>query len=57
MSPAPMMRIAQMLRQQGFSAPFSGPFFNEFVLQSDNLSELFAKCAAQKIVPGIALEP
>ncbi len=47
---------AQMLRQQGFSAPFSAPFFNEFVLQSDNLAELFAKCAVQKIVPGIALE-
>ena len=34
---------------------FPGPFFNEFVLRSDNLTQLFGDCAAQKIVPGIAL--
>jgi glycine cleavage system P protein (glycine dehydrogenase) subunit 1 len=47
----------QMLRRQGFGAPFGGPFFNEFVLRSDQMTEFFAKCAAQKIVPGVALEP
>jgi len=47
----------QMLTRQGCSAPFNGPFFNEFVLCSNSLPELFAKCAAQEIVPGVALEP
>jgi len=48
---------SRMLRQQGLMAPFCGSFFNEMVMRSDNLPQLFAKCAAQKIVPGIALEP
>jgi len=47
---------AQLLRQRGFSSLFCGPFFNEMVLCSENLPQLFAQCAAQKIVPGIALE-
>jgi glycine dehydrogenase subunit 1 len=47
---------AQLLRRPGLSAPFTAPFFNEFVLRSGKLTELYAKCAAEKIVPGIALE-
>lgn len=47
----------RLLKQPGFAPIFSGPFFNEFVVRSENLSRLFAKCAAEKIVPGIALEP
>jgi glycine dehydrogenase subunit 1 len=34
---------------------FSGPYFNEFVVRAKNLDEAFARCAAQKIVPGIKL--
>ena len=34
---------------------FSGPCFNEFVLRSHDTRQLFAKCAANKIIPGIAL--
>ena len=47
---------ARLLQQPGLRATFSGPFFNEFVLQADNLPQLFARCAAQKIIPGVALE-
>jgi len=36
-------------------AVFSGPCFNEFVLRSRDTRQLFAKCAANKIIPGIAL--
>jgi glycine dehydrogenase subunit 1 len=48
---------ARLSQQPRFDAIFSGPFFNEFVLRSDNLRQYFAKCAAQKIVPGVDLEP
>ncbi|HYJ14386.1 MAG TPA: aminomethyl-transferring glycine dehydrogenase subunit GcvPA [Candidatus Limnocylindria bacterium] len=47
---------ARLSQQAGLEPLFPGPFFNEFVLQSDNLPKLFEDCAAQKIVPGIALE-
>jgi glycine dehydrogenase subunit 1 len=46
---------ARLLQRPGFKPMFSGPFFNEFVLQSGNLSQLFAACAAQRVVPGIPL--
>jgi glycine dehydrogenase subunit 1 len=36
-------------------AVFSGPCFNEFVLRSRDTRQLFTKCAANKIIPGIAL--
>ena len=48
---------ARLLNQPGFAAPFSGPFFNEFVLRSDHLEQFFARCAVEKIVPGVDLEP
>ena len=36
-------------------AVFSGPCFNEFVLRARNMRQLLAKCAANKIIPGIPL--
>ena len=36
-------------------AVFSGPCFNEFVLRARDVRQLFAKCAAIKIIPGIPL--
>ena len=36
-------------------AVFSGPYFNEFVLRARDRRQLFAKCAANKIIPGISL--
>ena len=48
---------ARLSQLPGFGAPFRGPFFNEFILRADDLTQLFAKCAAQKILPGVALEP
>ena len=46
----------RLVRECGLSAAFSGPCFNEFVLRAPNLKELFARCASERIVPGIALE-
>ncbi|MDP9131102.1 MAG: aminomethyl-transferring glycine dehydrogenase subunit GcvPA [Candidatus Binatota bacterium] len=46
---------ARLVAQRGFTPRFSTPFFNEFVLQSANLSQLFADCAARRMVPGIPL--
>jgi len=46
---------AKLLQQRGFAPQFAGPFFNEFVLRSAHLPQLFADCAAQKILPGIPL--
>jgi glycine dehydrogenase subunit 1 len=37
-------------------AVFASPFINEFVVRIKNLDEALRRCAAQKIVPGIALE-
>jgi glycine dehydrogenase subunit 1 len=48
---------SRLVRDAGLSVIFSGPFFNEFVLRAPKTNELFAECAAKKIVPGIALEP
>jgi len=47
---------ARLLQGTGLAEVFSGPYFNEFVLRAANLQELFAKCAAEKIIPGISLE-
>lgn len=47
----------RLLIEQGkLSAVFSGPFFNEFVLRGENLSQRFNRCAQEKIVPGVSLE-
>ncbi len=35
---------------------FSGPCFNEFVVRASNVEQLFSQCAANRIVPGIALK-
>ncbi len=40
----------------GLEARFSAPWFNEFVVRAPRAREIFARCAAQKIIPGIALE-
>jgi glycine dehydrogenase subunit 1 len=37
------------------AACFSGPFFNEFVLRVRNLEAILNRCAAERIVPGVAL--
>lgn len=46
---------AQLVRNAKLETVFSGPYFNEFVLRAKNLDEMFGRCAAQKIVPGIRL--
>jgi glycine dehydrogenase subunit 1 len=48
---------AKLVEEGGLKPAFNAPFFNEFVLRSPNVTELLQKCAAEKIVPGIALEP
>jgi glycine dehydrogenase subunit 1 len=48
---------ARLIAQRGFASRFSAPFFNEFVMQSENLSQLFADCTARRMVPGIPLAP
>ena len=47
---------ARLLREAGLSEVFSGPYFNEFVLRARDIKNFFARCAGEKIVPGIALE-
>lgn len=46
---------ARLAREAGLSEVFSGPFFNEFVLRSRDAEKLFARCAAENIVPGIRM--
>jgi glycine dehydrogenase subunit 1 len=46
---------ARLARGAGLSEVFSGPFFNEFVLRSRDAEKLFARCAAENIVPGIQM--
>jgi glycine dehydrogenase subunit 1 len=47
---------ARLVREAGLSEVFSGPVFNEFVLRTRDAGKLFARCAAENIVPGIQLE-
>jgi glycine dehydrogenase subunit 1 len=46
---------ARLLSKAKIETVFSGPYFNEFVVRTKNLDEIFGRCAAQKIVPGIKL--
>jgi glycine dehydrogenase subunit 1 len=46
---------ARLIKEAGLASCFSGPFFNEFVLRVRDLARLEKRCAADKIVPGIAL--
>ena len=46
---------ARLVRQPELETVFSGPYFNEFVVRAKSLDEIFGRCAAQKIVPGIKL--
>ena len=48
---------AQLIEQAGLEPVFAGPFFNEFVVRDKNLSRSFGRCADNKILPGIRLEP
>jgi len=45
------------LMQARIQTVFDGPFFNEFVVRVENFNALLQRCAAQKIVPGVSLEP
>ena len=36
---------------------FSSPFFNEFVVRVEHIEQLFQRCKAENIVPGIPLSP
>ena len=47
----------KLVRDAGLAAVFSGPYFNEFVVRAPQLEKLFERCAHNKIVPGIALQP
>ena len=46
----------QLTAQGKLSAVFSGPFFNEFVLRGEDLSQYIGRCAGEKIVPGVRLD-
>jgi glycine dehydrogenase subunit 1 len=46
---------ARLIKEAKLESCFSGPFFNEFVLRAGDLGRLIERCAAEKIVPGIAL--
>jgi glycine dehydrogenase subunit 1 len=46
---------ARLVEEANLEPRFSGPFFNEFVVQARNLEELLKRCAAERIVPGLAL--
>ena len=47
---------ARLVEEAGLLSCFTGPFFNEFVLRARDLPGLEKRCAADKIVPGIALD-
>ena len=46
----------QLTGRGKLSAVFSGPFFNEFVLRGEDLTQRFSHCADEKIVPGVPLD-
>lgn len=46
---------ARLVEAGRFSEVFSGPFFNEFVVRGPELQGLLARCAVEKIIPGIEL--
>ena len=46
---------ARLVNEAGLLSCFAGPFFNESVLRARDLPRLEKRCAADKIVPGIAL--
>jgi glycine dehydrogenase subunit 1 len=48
--------LSKLRQRAGVEIAFNGPFFNEFVLRSADVERWFARCAAQKIVPGITLQ-
>jgi len=45
----------RLLSETRLESCFSGPFFNEFVVRARNLESLLHRCAAARIVPGVAL--
>jgi glycine dehydrogenase subunit 1 len=45
----------RLVSRGSLQACFSGPFFNEFVLRATGVDALLKRCAADKIVPGVAL--
>ena len=45
----------RLVNEAKLEACFSGPFFNEFALHVKNLDTVLARCAAERIVPGVAL--
>src|SRR5499425_488504 len=45
----------RLLSETQLESCFSGPFFNEFVVRARNLESLLHRCAAARIVPGVAL--
>jgi glycine dehydrogenase subunit 1 len=46
---------ARLIEEAGLLSCFTGPFFNEFVVRARDLPRLEKRCAADKIIPGIAL--
>jgi len=46
---------ARLLRETKLTSCFSGLFFNEFVVAAGDLARLQQRCAAERILPGIAL--
>lgn len=47
----------RLIEWNKLQSPFNRPFFNEFVLSGENLADLFNRCATQKIIPGVRLNP
>ena len=47
----------RLVKEAGLGTTFSGPFFNEFVLGVEGLSQHLSRLAAKRIVPGISLAP
>jgi glycine dehydrogenase subunit 1 len=45
----------RLVGQAQLAPRFTGPFFNEFVLRTRDLETLLKRCAAERIVPGVAL--
>jgi glycine dehydrogenase subunit 1 len=47
----------RLIKDVKFEACFSGSFFNEFVVRAQGTKDLFRRCAEQKILPGVSLQP
>lgn len=47
----------RLVEEAGLTPIFNGPFFNEFVISVQALSERLSRFASKRVVPGIPLAP